>query len=295
VEETEEAVAETEVNEEAATEEETAEEAESEEAEEEATEEETEEEETEPLTDEQLIELGYSKVQILNQNGTNLYDSIKEDATVIGTSETGTELWIKDTEVEGWAEIYTEEDANIYLKIADIEKQPPTDEEMLAMGYVKVFVGIDIGANVYGSMDAEETVAHLDAGTEMWVKLIADADRAEIYAEEEDCPTLYISLVDIIARLKPDGMESLPTRELIGNTTLYDYDILYYGTDIIMTVELVNFKEDDVYTVGWQYSIDGEEYFDIEDAHELTYEYMLDEENITYYWRASVVLVTAQE
>ncbi len=299
----EEAEPEEESAEEAESEEETAEEAESEEEtaeteEEETTEEETEEEtaeEAELLIEEQLIELGYRKIQILNQYGTNLYDNTTEEATVIGTAETGTELWIKDAEAEDWAEIYTDDETQVFLKLPEIEKQKPTDEEMLAKGYVKVFVGIDIGANVYNSMDAEEAIAHLDAGSEMWVKLIAEADRAEIYAEEENDPSLYISLVDIIARLKPEGMEDLPTRELIGNTTIYDYDILYYGTDIIMTVELVNFKEDDVYSVGWQYSTDGEEYFDIEDAHELTYEYMLDEENITYYWRASVVLMTAQK
>ena len=366
-EETEEVVAETEVTEEEA-------EAEGETAEEtEAAEEEIEEEEAEPLTEEQLIELGYRKIQILNQNGTNLYDSTIEEATVIGTAETGAELWIKDTEVEGWAEIYTEDEVQKFLKpaetekqpltekqlielgyrkiqilnqngvdfydgtkeeaavtghadfeselwikdteaegwaeiytgddilqyilLADIEKQMLSDEEMLEMGYIKVYAAIDIGANVYGSIDGDDVVAHLDVGTELWVKLIEAAERAFIFDLDENTPSRYINLVDIIATLKPEGMEKLPTREIVIHSNMDGtiLNVLFVGTKIELTAELVNFTEDDQYEVSWQYSPDGEEYKEIEDANDLEFSYVVDTENGNYFWKVIVKLITARE
>ena len=244
------------------------------------------------LTDEQLAELGYRKVQILNQNGADLYESTEEGASVTGHADFESELWIKDAEAEGWAEVYTGDNTLQYIFLADIEKQMPSDEEMLAMGYIKVFVGIDIGANVYGSVDGEDIVEHLDADTELWVKLIKRAERALIFDLDEEAPARYIALVDIIATMKPEGMKELPTRELAIHSSADDLPFIFTGTTVTFDTELINFLDDDAYTVQWKYSEDGEEYTDIENANELSYEFVVDMENAAYFWKVSVILIT---
>ena len=252
-----------------------------------------------PLTDEEIEALGYRKVQILNQNGTDIYDSMEEEAAVIGHVDFESELWIKDIEeVEGWAEVFSDEGAQQFVKLAEIEKQMPSDEEMLEAGYIKVYVAIDIGANIYDSSveyEGEEPADHLDLGTELWVKLIEGADRAQIYNLDEEAPVRYISLVDIIATMKPEDMGELPTRELIIHSSLEELQVIYVGTRVKIETELVNFLEDDVYKVKWQYSVDGEEYIDIEEANELTYRYIIDKENAHYFWKVTVELITEEE
>ena len=52
------------------------------------------------------------------------------------------------------------------------------------------------------------------------------------------------------------------------------------------TVEISGFTEDEIESITWQYRPENEEeYYDIEDAHELTYKYPVSEENIHYEWR----------
>ena len=247
------------------------------------------------LNDEQLEELGFRKVQILNENGTDIYNNISDEGVVIDHLDLGAEIWIKDTEIEGWALVYTIEETEQYVKLAEVDKQPLTDEQMLEMGYIKVYVGIDIGANIYSSIDGDVVVDHVDAGTEMWVMLINGADRALIFQEDEEAPARYINLVDIIATLKPLGMEELPTRELIIHTSVDGMQYIFYGMDVSFETELVNFREDDVYTVQWKYSEDGKEFIELEGANDLSFMTTVTEENAKYIWRVSVVLVTPEE
>ena len=255
--------------------------------------------EKQPLTDEEIEALGYRKVQILNQNGTDIYNSTEEEAEVIGHADFESEIWIKDLEeVEGWAEAFSEEDVRQFVKLAEIEKQMPSDEEMLEAGYIKVYVGIDIGANIYDSSAAYEgevPVDHLDADTEMWVKLIEGADRAQIFDLDEEAAARFINLVDIIATMKPEGMENLPTRELVIVSSLDGIELVKAGTVNHLEVQLINFREDDNYTVQWKYSQDGEEFIDIENAVDLEFAYYVDMDNTDYIWRASVVLVTPED
>ena len=56
--------------------------------------------------------------------------------------------------------------------------------------------------------------------------------------------------------------------------------------------ELINFLEDDQYSIQWKYSEDGEEFFDIEGANDLSYEYAITKANADYTWRISIVLIT---
>ena len=259
-----------------------------EEAEEEAVEEES-------LTDEEMIEMGYRKLEILNQYNADLFGMMADDAQVIGTAVFGSELWIRDADVEGWAEIYTEEGTLAYIKLADIKKQMPSDEEMLATGYIKVVVGVDIGANVYCVLDGGEEVNHLDLGTEMWVKLIDGADRAQIYNLDDGAPSEFVNLVDIIAILKAEGMGELPTRELKIVSSLDGLETVRAGTINHLEAQLINFREDDKYMVQWKCSEDRETFTDIEGAEDLNFAYMVTIQNASYLWSVSVVLVTPEE
>ena len=251
------------------------------------------------ITDEELEELGYRKVQVLNANGTDVHEAAAEDAAVIEHIDFESEIWIKDIETEGWAQIYTEEEEpEKFILLAEIEKQPHTDEEMLEMGYVKVYVAIDIGANIYNGLgEHEEAADHLDLNTELWVRIIENEERAQIIDPVELEGTGYINLVDIIAILKPEGMENLPTREIVLHDVFKEFgmNVIFIGTEVPYELELINFMEDDHYEVKWQYSIDGEEFIDIPDANELTFTYIADEENQNYIWKAIVKLVTLTE
>ena len=248
----------------------------------------------EGLSDEQLIELGYYQVQILNRNGADVYDSTAEEAAVIGHIEPESEIWVKDAETEGWAEIYTtEEETQQFIRLDEIGKQMPTDEEMLEMGYIKGVVALDIGANVYDSPDGDNVIGHLDADTEIWIRLIDHAERAEIYSIDEEEAPRYIALVDVIAILKPDDMGELPTRELVIHSSAEGMDLIFVGTMIRFETELINFQESDIYTVQWKYSLDGEVFTDIANANDLNYEFAVDMENAEYIWKVSVILKTA--
>ena len=251
------------------------------------------------ITDEELEELGFRKVQILNANGTDVYEAAAEDVAVIEHIAFETEIWIRDIENEGWAQIYTEEEEpQKFILLAEIEKQPHTDEEMLEMGYVKVYVAIDIGANVYNGLGEQEDPAdHLDMNTELWVRIVENADRAQVIDPVELEGTGYVNLVDIIAIMKPEGMENLPTREIVIHDVFKEFgmNVIFIGTEVPYELELINFMEDDHYEVKWQYSTDGEEFIDIPDANELTFTYIADEENQNYIWKAIVKLVTLTE
>ena len=160
-------------------------------------------------------------------------------------------------------------------------------EEMLKDGYIKVYIAIDIGANVYSSIQGDDIADHLDVGTELWVKLIDKADRALIFNLDEEALETYINLVDIIATKKPEGMEELPVRELELHSNLEESAVtkLFVGAEVHLWADLINFSEDDQYEVRWQYSEDGEEYVDIPDASELEFSYIVDLENGEYIWK----------
>ena len=255
--------------------------------------------EAQEITEEELIELGYRKIQIMNANGTDVYEAAKEDAAVIEHLDPETEIWVMDIEAEGWAQIYTAEDeAEKFILLAETEKQPYTDEEMLEMGYVKVYVAIDIGANVYNGLGENlEAADHLDVNTELWVRIIENAERAEIIDPVELEGLGYINLVDIIATLKPEGMENLPTRQIVIHDVFKEFgmNVIFIGSEVPYELELINFMEDDHYEVQWFYSTDGEEFIEIPDANELTFTYVADAENTSYFWKAIVKLVTLTE
>ena len=65
------------------------------------------------------------------------------------------------------------------------------------------------------------------------------------------------------------------------------------GMEVTMTGILDNFTEDDIYEIHWQYSKDGEEYFEIDGANELEYTYILNLDNADNIWKLSIVLLSS--
>ena len=247
------------------------------------------------LTEDELITLGYHKIQVTNTKGTDIYAAADDEAEVIGHIEPETEIWIKNIATEGWAQLFTNENETAqFVRVTDLEEKILTDKEMLELGYIKVYVGIDIGANIYTSLDPEEiAMEHLEAGTELWVKLIEGAERAAIYSGDEKEPVKYINLVDIIAILKPDTIEELPTRSISIKSNLEGYEIVYNGMLELFTIEMENFTPDDIIMIQWQCSKDnGQSFLDIEGANEEQYFYTVSEETGTCIWRAVITLMT---
>ena len=165
-----------------------------------------------------------------------------------------------------------------------------TDEEMLTLGYYKVTVILEIGNEVYSAPDENsEIIEVLPTGTELWVKPLEN-NWASIYTQEE--MEKYIYLVDMAAMMTPEGAQELPIRSLSLTQNIPERGYFFFGEEVIITAELKDFLENDVYTVQWLYSDDdGETFTEIEDAHDLTYSYTMDVENRRYIHRIIITLL----
>lgn len=64
----------------------------------------------------------------------------------------------------------------------------------------------------------------------------------------------------------------------------------YYGDTVIFIAVLMNFKQEDKVTFQWQYAIEPQEWISIEGANEQTYTFILDKDNVTYWYRVIVEL-----
>ena len=289
------------------------EEKEDEDGEEEEPEEEPEEtEEPETQTDsEEMLALGYFKALIVISEGADIFESVEEDAEPVDHLEAGTEIWIRPTENEEWAEIYSadEEAPARYIRLEDVDVNPETEaeeeellpdpEELLALGYYGTQIVMSEGADIFESMEEEaEPADHLEAGTELWIRPTEDEAWAEIYRADEESPIQYIRWDDVIINQKPetDEEEELPARSVVVTSTLWGMLSIPFGTEITMTAELVNFQEDDICTFQWQYRPEGSDTFiDIEGANELTYVYYIDKVNFYYTWRLTVLVTRDDE
>ena len=253
----------------------------------------------EPLTDEQLIELGYCKVQVNNPKGIAVFATIADEAEEIEHLDFATEIWVKDTETEGWAQLYTaEEEATKYIKLAELEEKVLTDEDMLGMGYYKAQVASSLGADVYEKMDVESNIVrHLDVGEELWLKATDDSAWAELYTDSDE-NHLYVLWDKMIITVKPDNTEEMEDfgRSIEIHSTQEGMTSIPLGTPITLTATLINFSENDVCRYQWQY-LDEENntYVDIEGANELTYTYYVSKDNFFNTWRIVVTFSNGEQ
>ena len=173
----------------------------------------------------------------------------------------------------------------------------PPDEELLALGYYGTQVVMSSGADIFDSMEENaEPIGHLEAGEILWIRSTETEGWAEIYRADETAPAAYIRWDDVLINQKPEieeEEEELPARSVEITSTLWGMKSIPLGTEISMTAELINFREEDRCTYQWQY-LDAENntYVDIPDANELTYVYFIDTENFYYTWRLVVIIET---
>ena len=248
-------------------------------------------------TNEEIIEEPkVCKAKVINPEGADVFDSINEDAEPVDHYEKDTELLVLAKD-EKWYSICFENETSderyiLQSDIMIIDENELTDEEMLAMGYVKVVVCMNIGADIYDGIGKDaKVVDHYDVETDLWISLIDGCERALEFNIDENADKRYINLVDLIAILKPETMESLPTRSVTVKSTIEDEEFVYYGSWEEMTATIDGFQDDDVYTIQWKFSADqGATFNIIEGANELKYGYIVTEENLKYIWRISITL-----
>ena len=185
-------------------------------------------------------------------------------------------------------------------KTEDKETLPPA-EELLALGYYGSQVAMTTGADIFESTEeGAEPAAHLEPGTELWLRPTGDEAWAEIYRTDEKARIRYIRWDDVIITLKPEPEgeeeeeEPLPARSVNITSTITGMQFIPIGAEITMTAELVNFREDDICTYQWQYlDKETETYIDIDGANELTYSYRVTRENFYNTWRLVVLIANA--
>ena len=85
--------------------------------------------------------------------------------------------------------------------------------------------------------------------------------------------------------------EQAIVRTITVSSNLYGQEIIYEGTEVILTATLTGF-EDVNYQMQWQYSADGgATILDVEGANDYQYSYPITIENAHYLWRLSVTIL----
>ena len=101
-------------------------------------------------------------------------------------------------------------------------------------------------------------------------------------------------LVMVLCPAAAQSNEATPTDlvpdRLVERQVHIDYlqEPTFYGQEVTLISKLINFSPQDRYTYQWQYSLDQEEWFDIEGATGDTYTFIIDKNNWYYYWRLVV-------
>ena len=65
---------------------------------------------------------------------------------------------------------------------------------------------------------------------------------------------------------------------------------IYLEEEVTLVAILVNFLPTDTYTFEWQYSIDQNTWFILENENQQTYTFVLTTENCAYWWRVKVIV-----
>ena len=171
-----------------------------------------------------------------------------------------------------------------------------SDEALLELGYVKVQVVYQNGADIYYSLEEEaEAVGHLNAAEVLWVIKTDNEEMAMIYNPDKNAKVQYIKWNDLlIIQKRKEDEEEYSARSIIVHSTLDDMGLIPFDAEIEMSAELINFLEDDIISCQWQYAEQDGEFQDIENANSLNYSYVINDKNIYYQWKI-VILVEHDE
>ena len=270
----------------------------------------TEEEAVEENTDEEnekMTTLGCTKVIVTAEEGADLYAEASKESEAVGHLDAGTEVWVTLTEDQTFGQIYSEDEeaAAQFISMEDAEMKvieetekteeaAPTAEEMQEKGCTKVIVTAEEGADLYAEANKEsEVVGHLDAGTEVWVTLTEDQTFGQIYSEDEEAVTQFISIEDV----EINHTDDVKTETFsIDFTSTLDYQGVAMGSPCEMKVKSENLEGYSVQEYHWSYSPDaGETWIEVDNAKEEEYEYIMSMDNWYYTWRAEVTVIKSSE
>ena len=250
-----------------------------------------------------LITLGPVEPNILAIAKVTIMDKAAYEAweTENISDEAEPEENLNDSEPDEQAEPVEKPEDNHEMQ-EEQEPEMPADDVLLSLGYYKVQVSKEEGTDLFEMTDPEtEPAAHLEHGTELWVKTTEKEEWAELYRTDEQEPACYIKWEDLIITLKPEAEEEeeeepLPARYIEITSTLTDYKYISNGMDITMTAQLYNFRDNDVCEFQWQYydEVTGQ-FIDIEGANEQTYTYQFSLENMLYNWKLVVTIQNGEE
>ena len=255
------------------------------------------------LSEEQMFDLGYYYVQVVKRHGANIYDGIEEESICITHCDFGKELWVKATQNKEIAEIYQQEETNVYTikwddlivikqsqssieteipeenvdesQIEELIKDEQLLDEITEQDDNNRVIRVD-GERLETESTEEDTDETSDEGiqNEIDLKEAADSEAEEDQTEEPE---------EII-------IDEPIVRSLNMDTSIRGKDSVGFGELVTVSAELVNFKPDDIYSCQWQYSDDGINFYDLKDATDLTYTYKYSRENFRYVWRIVITI-----
>ena len=139
---------------------------------------------------------------------------------------------------------------------------------------------------------ADENVTEGEKEAEEAAEEIAEdgeAAEGEGAAEDDQAKDDEEAIIEETADETP--AEETPARSVKLVSSLDGLTEIEEGTEIVMTVEISGFSEDEIETVTWQYRpAEEEDFLDVEGAGGLTYTYFVSAENIHYEWRVVLML-----
>ena len=213
----------------------------------------------EGYTEEALIQMGCKKAIVQAENGAELFDHPNEETAPIGRIENGQEVWVLLAADETWAEAFL---------------PGRTAPEGYARGQDFLII-------------QEET---RQEGNESEQQETVGEQTQEIIPEEaaQESKTEKMSTEAVEDKEDFTQGPNRPPRQVIVTSSLGGKDNISVGSAIVLRAELINFSDSDVYSCQWQYSEDGENYFDVPGANDATYVYRINFSNYFYSWRILV-------
>lgn len=146
---------------------------------------------------------------------------------------------------------------------------------------------------LYAEASAESAVvAEIPAGDILYVKTIEAEWSYAVYGEFEGyVRTSKIALYN--EESTPEEEEII--RKITVRTSADSAEVIYGGDEITLYANLIGF-EDDLYTLQWQYTKDGgATVCNIDGANDLTYSFIINDENVTWLWRICVTIINPIE
>ena len=198
------------------------------------------------------------------------------------------------------------------------EDNTEENEKMIGLGCSRIIVTSEKGADLYAEADKEaEVIGHLDTENEAWVTLNEEKTWGQIFSEDEEAPSRFISMDDAEVKKTEEAKQAeepkeetteeeinpeLPEDRSVSFTVTWeentdevvetfeggDAEEVHTFGDLAHLDAVLEGYDGFVYTLQWQISEDGETWTDIEGANESRLDVLVDEDNYWMQWRVVV-------